>query len=707
TAFGLLWKRYEARVVSRCRHYLNSPHRDPATDAEDLANETFILALHGLHRYEDRTQQNQGFEAWLLEIARRLCLKFLARQRRRRQWHRDAPDDLMAEYAGGVETARLIEERELLRIVAQEINALPDLYRLPFKLSLEEFSHKEIAETLGISVDSAMQRVHRARRMLRPRVAPLFGAGIPAPMQTRRSHSAFRVVEQALSEIVSDLNIVNITLPGGGEFQLCLRVDRQRAQGKQVLDIQRRRLQRHPRAWKPYLEFAELCYHSGHWPEAREAYRTALHRNPACFAAALSLGEMLRKEEQTAEAIQIYEHALNQLPPPEIAAQLKAEYLATTGEDAQAADAYREALGLAPKEKPLYYGLHRVLGRLSRYADQLENLAALREIAPDDIFAYDEAYLPCARMQRWDIALPLLEHAVAIDPNHPLALKHLFQVRMNQKRYDGEALALAERLVRLAPNFVESWSELAWIYAELGREEESLAVLQQFLAEHPTNAEAYAALAWRCHYLERMEELAVYARRAYELAPHNWHVCWTLLKACEFATTAISEAERFHFAAEIAGRFPQDAFLMEQFCYFYATWERAAEALAYARRLQALRPDTREQAKVSAEIYRLCRHWPEAVRELRLLVELPEGGTPVLLAQLGEALMGVGDLEAQARFQEAEREAQTWQDYLFLVEVYARCGLIANRDAAAEVLFTLPSLPESTRRHVERLQQRR
>jgi len=52
----------------------------------------------------------------------------------------------------------------------------------------------------------------------------------------------------------------------------------------------------------------------------------------------------------------------------------------------------------------------------------LENLADLRAVAPDDLFAYDEAYTPCARLQRWDLALPLLERAVEIDPNHPIAL---------------------------------------------------------------------------------------------------------------------------------------------------------------------------------------------------------------------------------------------------------------------------------------------
>src|SRR2546427_2980837 len=80
-AFGQLWARYEQPVVSLCQRYVQGPHRDPATDASDLANDTFVRALHRLDRYEDRSHLNQGFETWLLEIAKRICLNYLALQR--------------------------------------------------------------------------------------------------------------------------------------------------------------------------------------------------------------------------------------------------------------------------------------------------------------------------------------------------------------------------------------------------------------------------------------------------------------------------------------------------------------------------------------------------------------------------------------------------------------------------------------------------
>lgn len=70
-AIGRVWARYETRVQAVCRRYMEGPNRDPATDANDLANETFIQFLQSVDSFEDRGAGTAGFEAWLLEIARR------------------------------------------------------------------------------------------------------------------------------------------------------------------------------------------------------------------------------------------------------------------------------------------------------------------------------------------------------------------------------------------------------------------------------------------------------------------------------------------------------------------------------------------------------------------------------------------------------------------------------------------------------------
>src|SRR2546430_7232921 len=61
-----------------------------------------------------------------------------------RQWNHDSPSDILEERIGSaVAIPRLVEEREVLRMAAQEINALPALYRLPFKLKIGRASCRE------------------------------------------------------------------------------------------------------------------------------------------------------------------------------------------------------------------------------------------------------------------------------------------------------------------------------------------------------------------------------------------------------------------------------------------------------------------------------------------------------------------------------------------------------------------------------------
>ncbi len=703
-AFSQVWRRYEKQVLAACRRYLDSPLRDPALDCHDLANETFIRALHNLDRYQDHSQDGQGFDVWLLEIAKNLCLNVLARQRRRRQWLTPDPEEELHEQTDPrTLPARLAEERESLRVAAQEINALPEIHRLPFKLFLEEFSHREIADTLGISLENSMLRVHRARRRLQVRLAGQCGFPSLTAEQAQRSS---RRIEQKISEIVLEARIVTVPLQSGGELQICLRVDNGLVRREADIAARRQHLKAYPHAWKQRLAFAELCYHCGKWEEARDAYRAILAHRPACYEASLRLGQMLEREDRLEEAAQVYREALEQSPPGEVAVRLQAECALAEGRYSEAAEAFRAAIALAPQEKSNYHRLHAALGELSRYTEQLENLTTLRAIDQNDIFAYDAAYTPCARLQRWDIASPLLERAVEIDPNHPMALKHLFQVRMNLGRRDEETLALAERLVRLSPDFIESWSELAWILAERGRVEESLGVLQEFLFSHPGNAEAHAALAWRFHYLDRHEEAAICARRAYALAPKNWHVCWTLLVASKKESPAVSPTDAFHYVEEIAASFSQDAFILVVVCEFYRDWGYPNLAISYARRVRELQPHSVSANLLLPSIHLFFHDWQEAVAEYSRVLLLSDGRTVDTLISLGIALTQNQNPQAGSVIEEALSLAHTPEDF---VTIAIRCLAYGHRQTAVfamERYFLSPSTFPPVCRHAQALSQR-
>ncbi len=697
-AFDTLWKRYEPAVLGLCRQFLEGPHRDPALEAQDLANETFVRALHFLYRYEDRTAAGADFGDWLLEIARRVCLKCLARQRRRNRLlgarQPDAPPSLHDSHADAA--MRAVVDRDTLRAAVQAINALPPNYRVPFKLSLEERSHREIAAALGISVETAAKRVQRARGLLRPRLEALFGAEpvARAERRERQPRGMLGVIERALTGIVGEYRIIEVSLPSAGQTQLCIRVRTGYSDSAPA-----GRSSRPAHGVRQQLAYAESCYYRGEWTEAREEYRLALAQTPGCFEAALRLGEMLVHEGRPAEAADIYRSALQENPQPAVAVALQAHLLAAEERYEAAAEAFQYALELNPGDAGLHFGLHGVLGRLSRFERQIQNLARLRERRPEHLEAYVHVYTPCARLQRWDIALPLLEQALQIDPNYPLAVKHLFQVRMNLGLCDAETGALAERLVHLAPDFVDSWSQLAWFHAEQGRSEESLAVLHAFLLEHPDNSEAHAALSWRYHYQGRDAESREHAARAYVLEPQNWHNCWTMLASHGSTEAGFTLAEADALTLDIASRFPSDAFVMECIAQFHAGWGQADQALRYAAKAQALNPTSPLPYAARASILHRFGRYAGAAAAWQELLALPGGRTASYLGALARSLAAMGAPECAAAFAEATAAARTPYDWTMLAvhleaagrdraaaEAYCRC---LDLDPPGKTLRTL------------------
>jgi RNA polymerase sigma-70 factor (ECF subfamily) len=144
-------------------------------DAEDLAQDVFVRAYRAAPRYEP----NAKFSTWLYTIARRVCLNH-ARAQSLRRWfslstENDDPDDTPNDPPDPrtPDPAQDMERRELQRVVAQAVAALPE--RLRFAVVLrryEELSYEEIAEILGCSVTAAKLRVHRANALLADRLAP-------------------------------------------------------------------------------------------------------------------------------------------------------------------------------------------------------------------------------------------------------------------------------------------------------------------------------------------------------------------------------------------------------------------------------------------------------------------------------------------------------------------------------------------------------
>lgn len=129
-------------------------------DAEDILQDAFILAFRKLHQLKEQ----ELFGGWLKRIVVNECIRFSKKSFNWETWEDDRNNLYQVEE---IEWWKTIS----FNIIHQEIKGLPDGCRQVFNLFVvEDFSHKEIAEHLGISESTSKSQYHRARQLLKERI---------------------------------------------------------------------------------------------------------------------------------------------------------------------------------------------------------------------------------------------------------------------------------------------------------------------------------------------------------------------------------------------------------------------------------------------------------------------------------------------------------------------------------------------------------
>jgi RNA polymerase sigma-70 factor, ECF subfamily len=130
--------------------------------AEDLTQETFARVQDHLADLKDPAK----LSSWIFRIAYNLCQDHF-----RTMGKSVISDDLERVETGIAEENSLqkeFEQREMGACVQEEVDRLPDSLRTVIILAdIVEFNHREIADLLGITVENAKVRLHRARKKLK------------------------------------------------------------------------------------------------------------------------------------------------------------------------------------------------------------------------------------------------------------------------------------------------------------------------------------------------------------------------------------------------------------------------------------------------------------------------------------------------------------------------------------------------------------
>ncbi len=187
-AFELLLWRHAAMVLHVCRQVLGDEQA-----AEDAFQATFLVFV----RKASSISRRDALGSWLYRVAYRIALK--ARSRVKTRVAAAEELDCLAAPAGS-ESA---DQRELRRIICEEVNRLPADYRAAVVACFfEGKTHEEAAKQLGWPRGTVAGRLARARDLLRRR---LLRRGVTLTLSALLTALAARSAQAALTGLVDSV----------------------------------------------------------------------------------------------------------------------------------------------------------------------------------------------------------------------------------------------------------------------------------------------------------------------------------------------------------------------------------------------------------------------------------------------------------------------------------------------------------------------
>lgn len=159
--FDALYRKYLTHVYSYAVYELGNHH-----DAEDATERTFLSALAGLPRFEERAGPDDGegastFRLWLFRIARNV----VAERRRGRRRHPETSLDLVAAMPDSVDVEGAVIRHEAAAAALRAVGRLDgDRRRAVVLRFVHELTTAEIASVLGRSEGAVRVLIHRGLR---------------------------------------------------------------------------------------------------------------------------------------------------------------------------------------------------------------------------------------------------------------------------------------------------------------------------------------------------------------------------------------------------------------------------------------------------------------------------------------------------------------------------------------------------------------
>jgi len=154
-----LYDTYKVPLFTVCLRY----SRD-RSEAEDILQEGFIKIFKDLNQYAGKG----AIGAWMRKVMVNTALQYI------RKWKKDWQHEDSQDYQNAFQNNAVVFQKLGLEELTKLIQKLPQGYKIVFNLYIiEGYSHKEIANILGISESTSKTQLFKAKAALRQQVAKM------------------------------------------------------------------------------------------------------------------------------------------------------------------------------------------------------------------------------------------------------------------------------------------------------------------------------------------------------------------------------------------------------------------------------------------------------------------------------------------------------------------------------------------------------
>lgn len=154
-----LFDKFAPKMLSICKRYI--PNGD---ESEDVLQDAFVKIFQKIGDFK----QEGSLEGWMRRIVVNTALDAI---RKNKKWLGVAQVEAVENQVSFDDNA--FDNMDVNHLL-QMINEMPDGYRVVFNMfAIEGYSHKEIADTLGVSENTSKSQYSRARAFLRTQIEQL------------------------------------------------------------------------------------------------------------------------------------------------------------------------------------------------------------------------------------------------------------------------------------------------------------------------------------------------------------------------------------------------------------------------------------------------------------------------------------------------------------------------------------------------------